>query len=146
MIIFDRFVVHLSVCCPGQFWVCLNSSRFYRDGPNLCPWKLNIFPIKRSMNTKTWALRWPIKFIDFFVTSVFVYDNTHRVDPCWPWHQIMGKGRFSDIEGILQKGPYLPCVSMVFRALKAGYPRYMYVTKIFYIVNSLLIKRKNIIL
>ena len=29
-----------------------------------------------------------------------------------------------DIEGILPKGPYLPCVSMAGRALLAGYPRY----------------------
>ena len=29
------------------------------------------------------------------------------------------------IEGILPKGPYLPCVSMVGRALLAGYPRYV---------------------
>ena len=28
------------------------------------------------------------------------------------------------IEGILPKGPYLPCVSMAGRALLAGYPRY----------------------
>ena len=30
----------------------------------------------------------------------------------------------SHIEGILPKGPYLPCVSMAGRALLAGYPRY----------------------
>ena len=30
----------------------------------------------------------------------------------------------SNIEGILPKGPYLPCVSMAGRALSAGYPRY----------------------
>ena len=30
-----------------------------------------------------------------------------------------------DIEGILPKGPYLPCVSMAGRALLAGYPRYV---------------------
>ena len=29
------------------------------------------------------------------------------------------------IEGILPKGPYLPCISMVGRALLAGYPRYI---------------------
>ena len=29
-----------------------------------------------------------------------------------------------DIEGILPKGPYLPCVSMAGKALLAGYPRY----------------------
>ena len=29
------------------------------------------------------------------------------------------------IQGILPKGPYLPCVSMAGRALLAGYPRYM---------------------
>ena len=29
-----------------------------------------------------------------------------------------------DIEGILPRGPYLPCVSMVGRALLARYPRY----------------------
>ena len=29
------------------------------------------------------------------------------------------------IEGILPKGPYLPCVSMAGRALLAGYPRYV---------------------
>ena len=29
------------------------------------------------------------------------------------------------IEGILPKGPYLPCVSMAGRALLAGYPRYI---------------------
>ena len=29
------------------------------------------------------------------------------------------------IEGILPKGPYLPCVSMAGRALLAGYPRYL---------------------
>ena len=32
--------------------------------------------------------------------------------------------RFSHIEGILSKGPYLPCVSMAGRALLAGYHRY----------------------
>ena len=32
------------------------------------------------------------------------------------------------IEGILPKGPYLPCVSMAGRALLAGYPRYIWVT------------------
>ena len=31
--------------------------------------------------------------------------------------------RGSHIEGILPKGPYLPCVSMAGRALLAGYPR-----------------------
>ena len=30
-----------------------------------------------------------------------------------------------DVEGILPKGPYLPCVSMAGRALLAGYPRYL---------------------
>ena len=30
-----------------------------------------------------------------------------------------------DIEGVLPKGPYLPCVSMAGRALLAGYYRYM---------------------
>ena len=37
---------------------------------------------------------------------------------CWWW------GTGSDIEGILPKGPYLPCVSMAGRALLAGYHRY----------------------
>ena len=32
--------------------------------------------------------------------------------------------RKAHIEGILPKGPYLPCVSMAGRALLAGYPRY----------------------
>ena len=31
----------------------------------------------------------------------------------------------SNIEGILPKGPYLPCLCMADRALLAGYPRYM---------------------
>ena len=31
-----------------------------------------------------------------------------------------------DIEGILQKRPYLPCVSMAGRALLAGYHRYVH--------------------
>ena len=31
--------------------------------------------------------------------------------------------RIAEIEGILPKGPYLPCVSMAGRALLAGYPR-----------------------
>ena len=30
------------------------------------------------------------------------------------------------IEGILPKGPYLPCVSMASRAILAGHPRYMF--------------------
>ena len=30
-----------------------------------------------------------------------------------------------ELEGILPKGPYLPCVSMAGRALLAGYPRAM---------------------
>ena len=30
-----------------------------------------------------------------------------------------------NIEGILPKGPYLPCVSMAGRALLAGYPRHI---------------------
>ena len=34
------------------------------------------------------------------------------------------------IEGILPKGPYLPCVSMAGRALLAGYPRYVYSSRI----------------
>ena len=33
---------------------------------------------------------------------------------------------YSYIEGILPKGPYLSCVSMVGRALLAEYPRYIY--------------------
>ena len=32
-------------------------------------------------------------------------------------------GKHTHIEGILPKGPYLPCVSMAGRALLAGYPR-----------------------
>ena len=32
------------------------------------------------------------------------------------------------IEGILSKGPYLPCVSIAGRALLAGYPGYDFVT------------------
>ena len=38
---------------------------------------------------------------------------------CWHWHW-----HTLHIEGILPKGPYLPCVSMAGRALLAGYPRY----------------------
>ena len=38
------------------------------------------------------------------------------------------------IEGILPKGPYLPCVSMAGRALSVGYPRY-HVTKPPIIIN-----------
>ena len=34
------------------------------------------------------------------------------------------------IEGILPKGPYLPCVSMAGRALLAGYHRYMGTLKV----------------
>ena len=34
------------------------------------------------------------------------------------------RNRSAYIEGILPKGPYLPCVSMADRALLAGYPRY----------------------
>ena len=37
------------------------------------------------------------------------------------------------IEGILPKGPYLPCVSMAGRTLLAGYPRY--ILSIIYICN-----------
>ena len=33
------------------------------------------------------------------------------------------RDRLIDNEGILPKGPYLPCVSMAGRALLAGYPR-----------------------
>ena len=33
-------------------------------------------------------------------------------------------GNHTHIEGILPKGPYLPCVSMAGRALLAGYPRH----------------------
>ena len=36
------------------------------------------------------------------------------------------QGMVSDIDGILPKGPYLPCVSMAGRALSAGYHRYGY--------------------
>ena len=46
------------------------------------------------------------------------------VTPTTPFLVIpLGKG--IHIEGILPKGPYLPCVSMAGRALLAGYPRYV---------------------
>ena len=39
------------------------------------------------------------------------------------WHQTTIRCQ-PHIEGILPKGPYLPCVSMAGRALLAGYSRY----------------------
>ena len=42
-----------------------------------------------------------------------------------------------DIEGIMPKGPYLPCVSMAGRALSAGYPRYNIV---FFHINTFQIR------
>ena len=49
------------------------------------------------------------------VLSIFVSQShsLSAINYCLPY-----------IEGILQKGPYLPCVSMAGRALLAGYPRY----------------------
>ena len=46
----------------------------------------------------------------------------HEKAPCvkWQWHFFS----VSYIEGILPKGPYLPCASMAGRGLLAGYPRY----------------------
>ena len=42
------------------------------------------------------------------------------------------RSTYRHIEGILPKGPYLPCVSMAGRALLAGYPRYeLYITQLF---------------
>ena len=43
-----------------------------------------------------------------------------------PWLPPAMNHLVSFIEGILQKGSYLPCVSMAGRALLAGYPRHMY--------------------
>ena len=40
------------------------------------------------------------------------------------WYDDMGQNADTDIEGILPKGPYLPCVCMAGRSLLAGYPRY----------------------
>ena len=40
------------------------------------------------------------------------------------------RNRSAYIEGILPKGPYLPCVSMAGRALLAGYPRYVNLAKL----------------
>ena len=42
------------------------------------------------------------------------------------------------IEGILPKGPYLPCVSMAGRSLLAGYPRYLPNIIKYYLVTLLL--------
>ena len=38
---------------------------------------------------------------------------------------ILSSGRYCNIDGILPKGPYPPCLRMADRALLAGYPRYM---------------------
>ena len=49
------------------------------------------------------------------------------------------------IEGILPKGPYLPCVSMAGRALLAGYHRYVtmqFEVCIFVILNCILAENK----
>ena len=40
----------------------------------------------------------------------------------WLFHQ-MNKGALTDVDGILQKGPYPTCLHMADRALLAGYPR-----------------------
>ena len=45
------------------------------------------------------------------------------------------------IEGILPKGPYLPCVSMAGRALLAGYHRYKYICRSNFVTCPLLVKR-----
>ena len=42
----------------------------------------------------------------------------------WAATTIGGHQIYEHIEGILPKGPYLPCVSMAGRALLAGYHRY----------------------
>ena len=54
------------------------------------------------------------------VPSVPFYDHNISSNKTFNSNQIMGY-----IEGILPKGPYLPCVSMAGRALLAGYHRYV---------------------
>ena len=90
--------------------------------------------------------RHTIRFIEYSYYKVVVdshgkylpmtFRNVSRVrdcsglvlrDMCYgtKWRQNTKLYSYSHIEGILPKGPYLPCVSMAGRALLAGYPRYL---------------------
>ena len=65
----------------------------------------------------------------FWQLSVLDRDDMHVRQGNWfhtvlsPWHWPRWR-HIRHIEGILPKGPYLPCVSMAGRALLAGYHRY----------------------
>ena len=67
---------------------------------------------KLGWSSQYWVVHWGNYFLCTF-------DN---ICCCW-----------CHIEGILPKGPYLPCISMAGRALSAGYPRYILRWQRFYV-------------
>ena len=61
-------------------------------------------------------------------TKTYFLENGNNASHKWDFKFIRSPISFphrQDIEGILPKGPYLPCVSMAGRALLAGYHRYV---------------------
>ena len=52
---------------------------------------------------------------EYHITAFFIVSENHIT--------AFSKELSEQFEGILPKGPYLPCVSMAGRALLAGYPR-----------------------
>ena len=67
-------------------------------------------------------------FLSTSVTLMGIPISTSSSPHCWRSRQFCSQQQPSTceqyIEGILWKGPYLPCVSMAGRALLAGYHRY----------------------
>ena len=61
-------------------------------------------------------------------TKTYFLENGNNASYKWDFKFIRSPISFphrQDIEGILPKGPYLPCVSMAGRAILAGYHRYV---------------------
>ena len=55
----------------------------------------------------------------------YIRGQTHKRHPIRQYHNGISLYFCSHIEGILPKGPYLPCISMAGRALLAGYHQYL---------------------
>ena len=86
----------------------------------------------RKLNQGTIACHYLIHFRGNYPAFITCkgHDEAHNLFEMdevvyWPCHWSA-----VHFEGILPKGPYLPCVSMAGRALLAGYPRFVYAWRV----------------
>ena len=91
----------------GRNIFCLKNFRHFRK--NIHSWVENECCCPRTVG---------ISNVNFTNKKIDIWGQCIHVSQYLQWE------RSAHIEGILPKGPYLPCVSMTGRALFAGYPRY----------------------